>query len=181
MHFRPRRAHTVACIIVAHGASTASQSLKLSVEAQTLVQWPFPCQPAVHAHNGPMTAHSGGRTIPCCAESSKGACAWTRLAHAHAPLRTLTLAGLTVATPCWPAPVSAMMRRLVMRLHSRAWPRELLILCAPVWFRSSRLKKMRGWLPSALQHHQNHVLELLAAAAYAQHGIPTTPKSLAPH
>jgi hypothetical protein len=47
---------------------------------------------------------------------------------------------LTVATPCCPAPVSAMMRSLPMRLHSMAWPSALLILCAPVWLRSSRLR-----------------------------------------
>ena len=47
---------------------------------------------------------------------------------------------ITVATPCCPAPVSAMMRRLFMRRHSSAWPSELLILWAPVWFRSSLLR-----------------------------------------
>jgi len=46
---------------------------------------------------------------------------------------------VAVATPCWPAPVSAMMRRFPMRRASSTWPRVLLILCAPVWFRSSRL------------------------------------------
>ena len=49
---------------------------------------------------------------------------------------------VAVATPCWPAPVSAMMRRLPIRLASSAWPRTLLILCAPVWQRSSRLSMM---------------------------------------
>ena len=44
-----------------------------------------------------------------------------------------------VATPCWPAPVSAMMRVAPMRLASSAWPSALLILCAPVCARSSRL------------------------------------------
>lgn len=46
----------------------------------------------------------------------------------------------TVATPCCPAPVSAMMRFFPMRLHSSACPKLLLILCAPVWLRSSRLR-----------------------------------------
>ena len=46
-----------------------------------------------------------------------------------------------VATPCWPAPVSAMMRVLPMRRASSAWPSALLILCAPVWSRSSRLSQ----------------------------------------
>jgi hypothetical protein len=53
------------------------------------------------------------------------------------PKRAATVA---VATPCWPAPVSAMIRVLPMRIASRIWPMQLLILCAPVWFSSSRLK-----------------------------------------
>ena len=47
---------------------------------------------------------------------------------------------VAVATPCWPAPVSAMMRGLPMRRASIAWPITLLILWAPVWFRSSRFR-----------------------------------------
>ena len=47
---------------------------------------------------------------------------------------------VATATPCWPAPVSAMMRVLPMRLASRIWPRQLLILWLPVWLSSSRLK-----------------------------------------
>jgi hypothetical protein len=47
---------------------------------------------------------------------------------------------VAVATPCCPAPVSAMMRRLPMRRASKIWPMVLLILCAPVWLRSSRFK-----------------------------------------
>ena len=50
---------------------------------------------------------------------------------------------MAVATPCWPAPVSAMTRRLPMRWASSAWPSTLLILCEPVWFRSSRLSSTR--------------------------------------
>jgi len=49
-------------------------------------------------------------------------------------------ATVAVATPCWPAPVSAMMRRLPMRLASSAWPMVLFTLWAPVWLRSSRLR-----------------------------------------
>mmetsp|Transcript_19268 Transcript_19268/g.55455 ORF Transcript_19268/g.55455 Transcript_19268/m.55455 type:complete len:292 (+) Transcript_19268:827-1702(+) len=49
---------------------------------------------------------------------------------------------VAVATPCCPAPVSAMMRGLPMRLARRAWPMALLILWAPVWARSSRLSQM---------------------------------------
>ena len=48
-----------------------------------------------------------------------------------------------VATPCWPAPVSATSRVLPIRLASSAWPRTLLILCEPVWLRSSRLSSSR--------------------------------------
>ena len=35
---------------------------------------------------------------------------------------------------------NAMMRVLPMRFARRIWPIALLILCAPVWFRSSRLR-----------------------------------------
>ena len=49
-------------------------------------------------------------------------------------------AAVAVATPCIPAPVSAMTRFLPIRFVSIAWPSALLILCAPVWFRSSRLR-----------------------------------------
>ena len=45
-----------------------------------------------------------------------------------------------VATPCCPAPVSAITRRLPIRSASRTCPRVLLSLCAPVWTRSSRLR-----------------------------------------
>ena len=47
---------------------------------------------------------------------------------------------VAVATPCWPAPVSAMMRGLPMRSASMIWPSTLFTLCAPVWLSSSRLK-----------------------------------------
>ncbi len=47
---------------------------------------------------------------------------------------------VAVATPCCPAPVSAMTRVLPIRRVRSACPMVLLILCAPVWFRSSRLK-----------------------------------------
>lgn len=39
---------------------------------------------------------------------------------------------LTVATPCCPAPVSAIMRFFPIRKQSKACPSELLILCDPV-------------------------------------------------
>ena len=47
---------------------------------------------------------------------------------------------VAAATPCWPAPVSAITRRLPIRRARRAWPTALLILCAPVWARSSRFR-----------------------------------------
>ncbi|KAG1524523.1 hypothetical protein G6F50_018521 [Rhizopus delemar] len=58
------------------------------------------------------------------------------------PSRPSRAATVALATPCWPAPVSAMMRFLPIRAASRAWPMVLLILCAPVWFRSSRLSRI---------------------------------------
>ena len=69
--------------------------------------------------------------------------AWRRVSSS--PMNTthsmpIRAAAVAVATPCWPAPVSAMSRVLPIFLASRAWPSTLLILWAPVWFRSSRLK-----------------------------------------
>ena len=52
-------------------------------------------------------------------------------------------AAVAVATPCWPAPVSAMTRFLPMRRVSSACPSTLLILCEPVWVRSSRFRSTR--------------------------------------
>ena len=52
-------------------------------------------------------------------------------------------AAVAVATPCWPAPVSAITRCLPMRRVSSAWPSTLLILCDPVWVRSSRFSRTR--------------------------------------
>ena len=43
-----------------------------------------------------------------------------------------------------PAPVSAITRVLPIRLVSSAWPSTLLILCEPVWLRSSRLSRIRA-------------------------------------
>ena len=50
---------------------------------------------------------------------------------------------MAVATPCWPAPVSATRRCLPMRSASSAWPSTLLILWLPVWLRSSRFSSTR--------------------------------------
>ena len=47
---------------------------------------------------------------------------------------------MAAATPCWPAPVSAITLRLPIRRASSACPIALLILCAPVCSRSSRLR-----------------------------------------
>ena len=49
-------------------------------------------------------------------------------------------AHVAVATPCCPAPVSAIILLFPMYLASRACPRALFSLCEPVWTRSSRLK-----------------------------------------
>ncbi len=46
--------------------------------------------------------------------------------------RPRSAAAVAVATPCWPAPVSAITRRLPIRSARSAWPRTLLILWAPV-------------------------------------------------
>jgi hypothetical protein len=56
----------------------------------------------------------------------------------------MSAAAVAVATPCCPAPVSAMTRCLPIRLVSSACPSTLLILCEPVWLRSSRLSQMRA-------------------------------------
>ena len=65
-----------------------------------------------------------------------------------APMNTLQrkpnrAAAVAVATPCWPAPVSAMTADLPMSRVSSAWPSTLLILWEPVWVRSSRLSSTR--------------------------------------
>ncbi len=64
-------------------------------------------------------------------------------------------AAVAVATPCWPAPVSAMSRGLPMRRVSSAWPSTLLILCDPVWARSSRFKSSR--MPSCSPSRRHSV------------------------
>ncbi len=52
----------------------------------------------------------------------------------------ISAAAVAVATPCCPAPVSAMSLVLPIFFASSACPSTLLILCAPVWFKSSRLR-----------------------------------------
>ena len=54
------------------------------------------------------------------------------IAETGAGQHGVATATVAVATPCEPAPVSAMMRVLPMRRASRIWPRVLLILWAPV-------------------------------------------------
>ncbi len=49
-------------------------------------------------------------------------------------------AAVAVATPCCPAPVSAMRRVLPIFFARRACPKTLFILWAPVWLRSSLLR-----------------------------------------
>src|SRR5574341_952031 len=46
-------------------------------------------------------------------------------------LRPRSAQAVAVATPCCPAPVSAITRGLPMCFASSAWPSTLLILCAP--------------------------------------------------
>ena len=58
----------------------------------------------------------------------------------YAERLTEHLREVAVATPCWPAPVSAITRVLPRRRVRSAWPRALLILWAPVWARSSRFR-----------------------------------------
>lgn len=60
--------------------------------------------------------------------------------HVHGALQPEQAAVAAVATPCCPAPVSATIRFLPIRFASRHWPNVLLILCAPRWFKSSRLR-----------------------------------------
>ena len=74
-----------------------------------------------------------------------GACRATSVA----PMKTShsmpkSAATVAVATPCIPAPVSAMSRLLPIRRASSAWPTVLFTLCAPVWFRSSRFRTIRA-------------------------------------
>ena len=47
---------------------------------------------------------------------------------------------VAVATPCCPAPVSAMILVLPMRFANKPCPKALLILWAPVWAKSSRFR-----------------------------------------
>ena len=55
--------------------------------------------------------------------------------------RPNSAAAVAVATPCCPAPVSAITRCLPMRRVSSACPSTLLILCEPVCVRSSRFEQ----------------------------------------
>ena len=57
--------------------------------------------------------------------------------------RPKSAAAVAEATPCWPAPVSAIMRVLPIRFVRSAWPTTLLSLCEPVWARSSRFRRTR--------------------------------------
>jgi hypothetical protein len=55
-------------------------------------------------------------------------------------LRPNSAQAVAVATPCCPAPVSAITRVRPIFLASMICATTALILCAPVWFSSSRLK-----------------------------------------
>src|SRR5919204_192528 len=71
---------------------------------------------------------------------------WRRMSSApmktvhSSPKRAHTVA---LATPCWPAPVSATIRVFPSRRASTACPSALFSLCAPVWRRSSRFRYSR--------------------------------------
>ena len=54
------------------------------------------------------------------------------IAETGAGQHGVATATVAAATPCCPAPVSAITRGLAMRRASSAWPMQLLILCAPV-------------------------------------------------
>ena len=54
------------------------------------------------------------------------------IAETGAGQHGVATATVAVATPCMPAPVSAMTRGFFMRRASSDWPIVLLILCAPV-------------------------------------------------
>ena len=53
-------------------------------------------------------------------------------------------AAVALATPCWPAPVSAMIRGLPIRLREQRLAEHVVDLVAPVWLRSSRLSRIRA-------------------------------------
>src|SRR5205814_1128693 len=79
------------------------------------------------------------------------------------------------ATPCWPAPGSAMTRVLRRRLVSSAWPSALLILWAPVWARSSRLRYRRrrsGAAPSSISRACRRTRSARRSARYSGVGRP---------
>jgi hypothetical protein len=80
--------------------------------------------------------------------------------------RSRYAAAVADATPCWPAPVSAMTRDLPIRRVSSAWPSTLRILCAPVWLRSSRLSRMRAPATSDSR-----------VASYSRLGVPAYSRS----
>ena len=90
----------------------------------------------------------GRRSAPAAACPPRPCRPRTRARAARTPWR--------VATPCWPAPVSAMMRVLPIRLASSACPSALLILCAPVCIRSSRFRKMRAPPQASLSRFASH-------------------------
>ena len=91
------------------------------------------------------------------------------LAHVDHALEAEQRAAVAVATPCWPAPVSAMTRVLPIRFVSSAWPSTLLILCEPVWLRSSRLSRIRA--PPASENRRRVGERRRAAGVVAQQPV----------
>ena len=83
--------------------------------------------------------------------------------------RPNSAAAVAEATPCWPAPVSAIIRVLPIRVVSSACPTTLFSLCEPVCARSSRLRSTRTPKPlgeaRALGHRRG------TAAVVAQEAV----------
>ena len=90
------------------------------------------------------------------------------------PMKTLhsspnSAAAVAAATPCWPAPVSAIIRVLPIRLVRSACPTTLFSLCEPVWARSSRLSSTRTPSRSDSRAALGH--RCRAAAVVAQQAV----------
>src|ERR1700730_2166505 len=77
--------------------------------------------------------------------------------------RPNSAAAVAVATPCWPAPVSAIRRFLPMRRVRSACPRTLLILCERVWVRAARLRTTR---PPRRSERRRHSVTGVGRPAY---------------
>ena len=100
------------------------------------------------------------------------------------PMKTVhsspsSAAAVAVATPCWPAPVSAIRRRLPIRTASSPWPTTLLSLCEPVCSEVLALEQdpdaeLAGE-PRALGHRGGAAAELGEHRVAARGGTPRRP------